>query len=78
LIFFSGRSILINIFGGITKCDEVARGIIDSGVNVPIIIRLTGTNEEEGSRMLEEHGMRMVSTSEEAAKVAVALGHSHK
>jgi len=72
------RSILINIFGGITKCDEVARGIIDSGVTVPIVIRLTGTNEEEGRRMLEEHGMILASTSEEAAKEAVALGHSHK
>ena len=71
-------SILINIFGGITKCDEVARGIIDSGVNVPIVIRLTGTNEEEGRRMLEEHGMILASTSEEAAKEAVSLGHSHK
>ena len=72
------RSILINIFGGITKCDEVARGIIDSGVTLPIVIRLTGTNEEEGLRMLEEHGMILVSTSEEAAKEAVALGHSHR
>ena len=72
------RAILINIFGGITKCDEVARGIIDSGVIVPIVIRLTGTNEEEGRRMLEEQGMILASTSEEAAKEAVALGHSHK
>ncbi|MDO8724866.1 MAG: ADP-forming succinate--CoA ligase subunit beta [Candidatus Methanoperedens sp.] len=72
------KSILINIFGGITKCDEVARGIIDSGVSIPIVIRLTGTNEEEGRRMLEEHDMILVSTSEEAAKEAVALGHSHK
>ena len=69
--------ILINIFGGITKCDEVARGIIDSGVKIPTVIRLTGTNEEEGKLMLEEHGMILVSTSEEAAKEAVALGHSH-
>jgi len=72
------RSILINIFGGITKCDEVARGIIDSGVTVPIVIRLTGTNEEEGRRMLEEKGMILASTSEEAAKEAVALGNPHK
>ena len=56
----------------------MARGIIDSGVTLPIVIRLTGTNEEEGLRMLEEHGMILVSTSEEAAKEAVALGHSHK
>jgi succinyl-CoA synthetase beta subunit len=71
------KAIVINIFGGITKCDEVARGIIDSGVKLPIVIRLTGTNEEEGKRMLEEHGMILVSTSEEAAKEAVALGHSN-
>ena len=72
------KAIVINIFGGITKCDEVARGIIDSGVKVPIVIRLTGTNEEKGHRMLEENGMILVSTSEEAAREAVALGHSHK
>ena len=72
------NSILINIFAGITKCDEVARGIIDSGVIVPMVIRLTGTNEEEGRSMLEEHGMILASTSEEAAKEAVALGHSRK
>lgn len=69
------KAIVINIFGGITKCDEVARGIINSGVKLPIVIRLTGTNEEEGKRMLEEHGMILASTSEEAAKEAVALGH---
>lgn len=74
------RSILINIFGGITKCDEVARGIIDAGVRIPMVIRLTGTNEEKGKRMLEAEGRGMIlaSTSEEAAKEAVALGHSHK
>lgn len=71
------KSIVVNIFGGITKCDEVARGIIDSGIKIPTVIRLTGTNEEEGQRMLEEHGMILASTSEEAAKGAVALGHSH-
>jgi len=72
------RAILINIFGGITKCDEVARGIIDSEVKVPMVIRLTGTNEKEGRKMLEERGMILASTSEEAAREVVALGHSHK
>ncbi|MBU4221869.1 MAG: ADP-forming succinate--CoA ligase subunit beta [Euryarchaeota archaeon] len=72
------KAIIVNIFGGITKCDEVARGIIDSGVKLPVVIRLTGTNEEDGKRMLEEHGMILASTSEEAAREAVALGHSHR
>jgi succinyl-CoA synthetase beta subunit len=72
------KVIVINIFGGITKCDEIARGIIDSRVKVPIVIRLTGTNEEKGRRMLEEHGIILVSTSEEAAREVVALGHSHR
>ncbi len=72
------RSIILNIFGGITKCDEVAMGIIEAGINIPLVIRLTGTNEAEGRRMLEEHGMILASSSEEAAKEAVAFGHSHK
>ena len=52
------RSILFNIFGGITRCDEVARGILtaleQSGSTVPIVVRLDGTNAEEGRRILAE------------------------
>lgn len=74
------RAMLINIFGGITKCDEVAQGIIEviPEIKMPIVIRLTGTNEEEGRRMLEKQGLIMASSTEEAAKVVVELGHSDR
>ena len=52
------RSIFFNIFGGITRCDEVARGILtalaQSGSTLPIVVRLDGTNAEEGRRILSE------------------------
>jgi len=52
------KGVLINIFGGITRCDEVAKGIIEAAgsldINVPLVVRLTGTNEEEGQRILRE------------------------
>ena len=54
------RSILFNIFGGITRCDEVARGILaaleETGISAPIVVRLDGTNAEEGRRILTEAG----------------------
>jgi succinyl-CoA synthetase beta subunit len=54
------RSILFNIFGGITRCDEVARGILEAlgtiDIAVPIVVRLDGTNAEEGRRILAEAG----------------------
>jgi succinyl-CoA synthetase beta subunit len=54
------RSILFNIFGGITRCDEVARGILEAlgtiDIAVPIVVRLDGTNAEEGRRILAESG----------------------
>ena len=52
------KAILINIFGGIMKCDIIANGIIKAailtGVRVPIVVRLTGTNSEEGKRLINE------------------------
>ena len=74
------KVIIVNIFGGLTKCDEVARGIIDvySEIRKPIVIRLAGTNEEEGRRMLQEIGLTIVTSTEEAAKEAVDIGHSYK
>jgi succinyl-CoA synthetase beta subunit len=52
------KAVLINIFGGITRCDEVAKGIVETyrenKYNVPLVIRLQGTNYEEGKRILEE------------------------
>ncbi len=74
------KIILINIFGGLTKCDEVAQGIIDviSEIKVPMVVRLAGTNEQEGRRMLEKYGITFVSSTEEAARTVVEHGHSHK
>ncbi len=55
------EAILVNIFGGVTKCDTVARGIIAAkesfGINLPIVVRLSGVHEEEGRKMLEEKGI---------------------
>jgi succinyl-CoA synthetase beta subunit len=74
------RSIFINIFGGITKGDEVANGIITAlgrvQIDAPIVIRLDGTNADEGRAILEPHlsdNLRMEPTMVEAAKTAVEL-----
>ncbi len=67
------RSIFINIFGGITRCDDVARGITRNPPKVPASIRLTGTNEEEGQRILTEAGFAAGLDADEAARVAVEL-----
>lgn len=70
------RAVLINIFGGITRGDVVAEGLIEAlktvEVHVPIVIRLVGTRQEEGRRMLAEAGLTVVDTMEEAAQRAVA------
>lgn len=71
------KAIIINIFGGLTKCDEVARGIIDilPGLKIPLVVRLSGTNENEGRAMLGKHGIHIETSTEEAAKEVVKLGH---
>ena len=76
----SVKAIFINIFGGITKGDEVANGIVTAmgrvEIGVPIVIRLDGTNADEGRAILEPHlgeGLRMESTMLAAAHTAVAL-----
>jgi succinyl-CoA synthetase beta subunit len=70
------RSILLNIFGGITRCDEVARGILMAleGIQrqVPIVIRLVGTNEEEGRKILAEADLTTAASLREAARLAIA------
>jgi succinyl-CoA synthetase beta subunit len=68
----------INIFGGITRGDEVARGIVEAmsqttSRKIPLVIRLTGTNEAEGRRILAEAGMTPVETMDEGAREAVRL-----
>ncbi|MFB6344147.1 MAG: ADP-forming succinate--CoA ligase subunit beta, partial [bacterium] len=71
------ESILINVFGGITRCDDVAKGLIqaveDLGIELPIVVRLTGTNEEKGKQLLQESGIDLVACTsmEEAADEAV-------
>lgn len=70
------RAILINIFGGITRCDDIARGIIMAtdqiDIKVPLVIRLVGTNEEEGRRLLEEKGFAVADDLSDAVKTVVA------
>ncbi|ABN69579.1 succinyl-CoA synthetase (ADP-forming) beta subunit [Staphylothermus marinus F1] len=71
------KVLLVNIFGGITRCNEVARGIIEAveetGVKKPIVIRLLGTNEEIGRRLLEEKGYSVFSEADDAVKKAVEI-----
>jgi succinyl-CoA synthetase beta subunit len=70
------KAVMFNIFGGITRVDEVARGIIaaldDVKTDVPMIARLVGTNEEEGRKLLAESSLLPAATLSEAAQKAVA------
>jgi len=75
------KAVFINIFGGITRCDEVARGLVEAlgDVEIPVVIRLAGTNEEEGRKIMEEfakdrQNIHIVETMEEGAEKAVSLG----
>ncbi|WP_419941647.1 ADP-forming succinate--CoA ligase subunit beta [Candidatus Palauibacter sp.] len=72
-------SILFNIFGGITRCDDVANGIVEATsrmeLRVPITIRLTGTNEEEGVAILAEHGFEAMIDMDRAVETAVRRGN---
>jgi succinyl-CoA synthetase beta subunit len=71
------KSVLFNIFGGITRCDEVARGILDAlnevKTSVPMVARLVGTNEEEGRSILAEANFPSAASLGEAARKAVEL-----
>jgi len=75
------KAILINIFGGIVRCDRVAQGVIDAyhsigSIHVPIIVRLQGTNAEEAKKLIEESGLKVQSAillSEAAALVNKAV-----
>ena len=65
------KVIIVNLLGGITRCDEVARGIIAAGVPQKVFVRLAGTNEEEGRRLLSEKGYEMLDTMEQVVKASV-------
>jgi succinyl-CoA synthetase beta subunit len=73
------KCILVNIFGGILRCDRVSAGLIQAAKNVamklPMVVRLQGTNVDEGRRMLRESGLRFTVADGlyEAAEKAVAL-----
>jgi succinyl-CoA synthetase beta subunit len=71
------RAVLVNIFGGITRCDEVAKAILEvrarGSLRVPLVVRLVGTNEEVGTQMLREAGIDAFTSMREAAERVVAV-----
>ena len=77
----SVRGVLVNIFGGIVRCDLIADGIIsavkDVGVKVPVVARLAGTNAELGAQKLTDSGLNIIAASDladAAAKIVKAVG----
>lgn len=77
------KAILVNIFAGINRCDWVAQGVVqacnDIDITVPLIVRLAGTNEEEGRRIIRESGLPIISADSltEAAQKAVDAARAH-
>jgi len=77
------KAILINIFGGITRCDEIARGITNAlseqkKSKVPVVIRLVGTNAEKGYKILEKQALSIAHSLSEAAETAISLSGVNK
>jgi succinyl-CoA synthetase beta subunit len=72
------KAILVNIFGGIMKCDTIAEGVITAsravGLKVPLVVRMKGTNEDLGKKLLAESGLPIISADSmaEAAEKVVA------
>jgi succinyl-CoA synthetase beta subunit len=75
----NAKVILINILGGITHCDEMALGIVEArkqvGINIPLVVRMVGTNEAEGRDILNRAGIEVLDTMEDAASEAVQVSH---
>ena len=73
----SVKAVLINIFGGIAKCDVIANGVVaavkELGLNVPMVVRLEGTNVDQGKAILAESGLSIIAADSllDAAKKAV-------
>jgi succinyl-CoA synthetase beta subunit len=74
------KAVLVNIFGGIMKCDVIAGGVIaavrEIALKVPLVVRLEGTNVDLGKKMLEESGLPIITASdldEAASKIVKAL-----
>ena len=75
------EAILVNIFGGIVRCDLIAEGIVNAikevGVSVPVVVRLEGTNVDEGKKLLADGGLSITSAddlADAAKKAAAAVG----
>jgi succinyl-CoA synthetase beta subunit len=71
------KVVMINIFGGITRCDDVARGLVSAlnqiKVDIPIVVRLSGTNSKEGLDILKQAHLPIVETMTQAAQMAISL-----
>jgi succinyl-CoA synthetase beta subunit len=73
------KGILINIFGGILRCDTLAKGVVEAarqtGIRVPVVVRMEGTNVEEGRRILAESGLNLITATDlkDAARKVAAL-----
>lgn len=69
------KGLFINIFGGITRCDEIAKGIVkaleEKEANLPLVVRLTGTNEKQGRKILEENGISAAESLDEGAEEVI-------
>jgi succinyl-CoA synthetase beta subunit len=76
------KAILVNILGGITHCDDVARGIVEAAneakVKKPLVVRLVGTNQQEGQKILSDAGISVLDSMEEAARQAVEITRGEK
>ncbi len=74
------KAVMINIFGGITRCDDVARGLVaalkEIDTDIPVVIRLSGTNAKEGLEIIRDFGLPTVSTMSEAAQKVIELINS--
>jgi len=74
------KGILINIFGGILRCDVLAEGVVEAAkktaINVPVVVRMEGTNVEKGRQILEQSGLNLITAADlkEAAQKVAALG----
>ena len=71
------KVLMINIFGGITRCDDVARGLVNAikqmNVNIPIVVRLAGTNSKEGLEIIKQANLPVVETMSQAAQTAISM-----
>lgn len=77
------KAILVNIFGGIMRCDVIAQGVVEAckavSLSVPLVVRMKGTNEDLGKQILRDSGLPIISadTMAEAAQHVVAAAKSH-